>query len=67
MTIVDILGILQVVTVLTESVAAGTKLEGDTKIAAALVDLAAKVNAAYEAEVGQPMDLSKLTPEEPIS
>lgn len=46
--------------------AEGTKLDGDVRIADALVDLAKKVNAAYEAEVGEPMDLTKLTPEDTL-
>jgi len=49
-----------------KNAALGTPAEAGVSSAAALEQIVAKAIAAYNAEAGKPMDLSKLTPEDPI-
>ena len=61
-----IFDILELALGIAKNVAAGTKAEGDFATIIALEQIVAKAMAAYQAEAGQPLDLTKLTPEDPI-
>lgn len=66
MDVKDALAIIELALSLAKTITEGTPASGDVAIAQALEQLGVKVAAAYQAEVGQPMDLSKLTYEAPI-
>ncbi len=67
MTIKDALAILELALGLIKTVVTGTPAEGGVTVASILEQMFAKVYAAYQSEVGQPMDLNKLMDEPPIA
>jgi hypothetical protein len=62
-----ILLILELVTGLARTAATGTGAEKDVAMIQGLEAIARAVAEGYQSQTGQPMDLAKLLPEEPIS
>lgn len=66
MNVAEILTLIQLLTTVAQTAATGTKAEGAVETAEALETVFLSVAKMYQQESGQPIDLSKLTPEDPI-
>lgn len=66
MSVQDIILVIQLLMTVLQTAATGTKEEKDVAIAAGLQEIMTKIYVGYQAQVGKPMDLSLLKPEDPI-